>query len=141
MKLRNGGVVDADDISRGWLLNRVLGNKHMAANDEDEGDEEANPAGNGRPELGRNASKWGARGISVSADEGVLAGESQRQASYDDQESGVIDAADVDGDAKMKDPDELAKVLDDEDESEEDGTLPVPGESSHGVTNGSEWRG
>ncbi|KAB8304142.1 hypothetical protein EYC80_003562 [Monilinia laxa] len=143
VKLRNGGVVDADDISRGWLLNRVLGNKHMAGNEDDEGDEEANPAGSGRREVGRNSSKWGARGISVSADDGVLAGESQRQASFEGQESGVIDGADVDGDAKMKDPDELAKILDDDgDESEEDGTLPIPGESStHGVSNGSEWRG
>ncbi|KAJ8065917.1 hypothetical protein OCU04_005016 [Sclerotinia nivalis] len=142
VKLRNGGVVDADDISRGWLLNRVLGNKHMAGTEEDEGDEEATPALGGRQDTGRNASKWGARGISVSADEGVLVGESQRHASFEGQESGVVDAADVDGDAKMKDPDELARILDEDgEESEEDGTLPKPGESSSGVSNGSEWRG
>ncbi|ESZ93118.1 hypothetical protein SBOR_6490 [Sclerotinia borealis F-4128] len=151
VKLRNGGVVDADDISRGWLLSRVLGNKHMTATEDDEGDEEASPAGNGRPELGRGGSKWGARGISVSADEDVLAGENQRQASFAfaEQESGVIDAdaadlEDLDGDAKMKDPDELARILDDDgEESEEDGTMPSVGEGSLGVGvgNGAEWRG
>ncbi|KAF7852951.1 hypothetical protein EAF04_010828 [Stromatinia cepivora] len=142
VKLRSGGVVDADDISRGWLLNRVLGNKHMAGTEEHEGDEEATPALGGRQDTGRNTSKWGARGISVSADDGVLAGESQRHASFEGQESGVVDAADVDGDAKMKDPDELARILDEDgEESEEDGTLPKPGGSSSGVSNGSEWRG
>ncbi|TGO81816.1 hypothetical protein BPOR_1005g00010 [Botrytis porri] len=140
VKLRNGGVVDADDISRGWLLNRVLGNKHMVGtDDDDEGDEEANTVG--RQEPSRNGTKWGARGISVSADEGVLAGESHRQAGFEGQESGVV-GADVDKDAKMKDPDELARILDEDEgeESEEDGTLPIPGGSGSGVSNGSEWR-
>ena len=30
VKLRNGGVVDADDLRRGWLLNRIFG-KHVDA--------------------------------------------------------------------------------------------------------------
>lgn len=145
VKLRNGGVVDAEDMGRGWLIGRVLGNKHIAGSqsEEDEDDVEANQ---GRPNLGRNGSaggnKWGARGISVSADEGVLVGESQRQPSYEGQESGVVNAADVDGDAKMKDPDELARILDDDgEESEEDGTLPAGGESSGpSAGNGAEWR-
>ncbi|TVY53364.1 ER lumen protein-retaining receptor, partial [Lachnellula suecica] len=80
VKLRHGGIVDADDMRRGWLLRTVFGNKTMVGNiDEDEsapalGDEES---GSRRQPPGPG-SKWGSRGISVSADEGVLADESER---------------------------------------------------------------
>ena len=138
VKLRNGGVVDADDLSRGWLLRRIFGNKrfaqdHTAGDAED--DEEGAPAlGGGRnnfnhhhgsnPRNGGNGSvrpKWGSRGISISADEGVLEHERERGEAHfgdddsdDDQEHGVTDV--VDPDAKMQDPDELARALDEEEE-------------------------
>jgi hypothetical protein len=73
----------------------------------------------------------------VSADNGVLESESDRV--FQDQEDGIIDTGDdADPDAKMKDPDELAKILEDDDESD-DGFAPA-GESSGKVGNGSEWR-
>lgn len=139
VKLRNGGVVDADDLRRGWLLNRIFG-RHVDS--EEPEDEESAPAlGGGRNgSAGARAtrSKWGKRGISVSADDGVL-DHNQAFSEEDDEEHGITDGL-VDPDAKMKDPDELARVLDDEDE---DGTLPSThgngnGEPS-GVRNGDEW--
>lgn len=69
VKLRNGGVVDSEDLNRGWLVSRLLG-RGRASMDEEE-----------RPAIGTNGDirrpishggRWGARGISVSADEGVL---------------------------------------------------------------------
>ncbi|KAF1990375.1 ER lumen protein retaining receptor, partial [Aulographum hederae CBS 113979] len=78
VKLRAGGVVDSDDLNRGWLVGRVLGNKHINPDPDDDDADEAAPAlgsrlddeENQRPQNGR-AKGWGARGISVSADEGV----------------------------------------------------------------------
>lgn len=139
VKLRNGGVVDADDMRRGWLLNRIFG-KHV---DVEPDDEESAPA------LGRSAGggdgsqgsarrpgtrpKWGSRGISVSADDGIL--EQERANQQRDEE---LDSA-VDPDAKMKDPDELARVLDDDDD--DDDTLPSAHNGSpSGVNSGAEWR-
>ncbi|KAK4218240.1 ER lumen protein-retaining receptor [Rhypophila decipiens] len=116
VKLRNGGVVDADDLRRGWLLRRIFGNKHLAVQEEDE---ESAPALGGRGGAGGglgggrgpSRAKWGSRGISVSADDGVL-----------DHEVGLSDD-EAAGDARaMRDPDELARALDEDDD--EDGTLP-----------------
>ncbi|KAK4128692.1 hypothetical protein N657DRAFT_639183 [Parathielavia appendiculata] len=163
VKLRNGGVVDADDLSRGWLLRRIFGSKRFtqdidgAASD----DEESAPALGGGRRTNYNhhygggsgggvggRPKWGSRGISISADEGVLEHERARvlDGDNDDEEHGVTDI--VDPDAKMRDPDELARALD------EDGDLDGAGSSSQqkqatahtdsqgqpsGVRNGDEW--
>ncbi|KAI9170799.1 LOW QUALITY PROTEIN: ER lumen protein-retaining receptor [Paramyrothecium foliicola] len=133
VKLRGGGVVDADDMSRGWLLRRIFGKRFQAADHED--DEESGPAlggdGNNR---GSGRPKWGSRGISVSADEGVL--ETDRL----NAESADLDGA-VDPDAKMQDPDELARALDDDDDdaaarpSSHKNVQPPP----NGIRNGDEW--
>ena len=139
--------MDADDMSRGWLLRTVFGNKHVVGNVDDD-DEESAPAlggsanGNGTPKPGprTGSSKWGSRGISVSADDGVLQSERQREDAFKRQEEGIVDTAheDADPDAKMKDPDELARILDDDDESD-NGVLPA-GEGSASVGNGAVWR-
>ena len=64
VKLRRGGVVDSEDLGRGWLVGRFVGRKSV---DFDYDQEEARPADqDNRP---KNA--WGRRGISVSADEDV----------------------------------------------------------------------
>ena len=65
VKLRNGGVVDSEDLSRGWLVSRVLGKGH-----EDVDEEIANA--HGQPQNGTTKparSGWGARGVSISADD------------------------------------------------------------------------
>jgi len=64
VKLRHGGVVDSDDLGRGWLVGRFVGRKSV----DFDFDEEA--AGQ-RNDTTQPKNKWGRRGISVSADEGV----------------------------------------------------------------------
>lgn len=63
VKLRQGGVVDSEDLGRGWLVGRFAGRKSV----DFDYDEESAPR---REETGPK-NKWGRRGISVSADEGV----------------------------------------------------------------------
>ncbi|WYZ44148.1 hypothetical protein EsH8_VII_000584 [Colletotrichum jinshuiense] len=135
VKLRNGGIVDADDMRRGWLLNRIFGKRIDVHSD----DEESAPALGGDDSQARRGSrpKWGARGISVSADEGVLDTDRDNQRRAEEFDGGV------DPDAKMKDPDELARVLDDD---EDDDINQASGSSGNingsptGIQNGSEWR-
>ncbi|KAK1980829.1 ER lumen protein retaining receptor [Colletotrichum cereale] len=131
VKLRNGGIVDADDLRRGWLLNRIFGKRIDTQSDDEEsapalGDDEGQTRRGGRP-------KWGARGISVSADEGVLDTERDNQRRAEELD-GVVDP-----DAKMQDPDELARVLDDEDDDESNHAAGSSG-APNGIDNGSEWR-
>ncbi len=138
--------MDADDLRNSWLLRTVFRHKAVVGNVDDEESVPqlgGSPTRNGRPNAaGRNgSSKWGSRGISVSADDGVLAGERERQNAFHGQEEGIVNSftgEDADPDAKMKDPDELAKILDDDDE-DDDGVLPS-GDGSGRVGNGSEWR-
>lgn len=64
VKLRHGGVVDSDDLERGWLVGRLVGRKNVDFDfDEETGDQ--------RNDTVQPKNKWGRRGISVSADEGV----------------------------------------------------------------------
>lgn len=127
VKLRSGGIVDADDLSKSWVLRRVL---RRGRNSED-GDEESRPALGDDAEYEQNVSRegsrgraggWGRRGISVSADDDVLAAE---------REGSPIAA-----DARMRDPDELARILHDEDDS--DVETPVAPKST--PIGGEEWR-
>lgn len=127
--------MDAQDYRRGWFIGRLIGD-NVRIDTED--DEESGPTlgGNGHAQGGRSTRpKWGSRGISVSADEGVYEREPLNRPGADDLDEPI------DPDAKMQDPDDLAKALDDD---EEDATLPGPGRSSNGessgVGNGNEWR-
>ncbi|KAG5950690.1 hypothetical protein E4U53_004587 [Claviceps sorghi] len=144
VKLRGGGIVDADDLRRGWLLSRIFGKRFESHDD----DEESTPAlgdhGHGQEARRPARPGWGARGISISADEDVFDQDGHRG---DDGLQGRVDP-----DAKMQDPDELAKALDDDDddeEEEEDGTsatasssskLPKGANFSNGIRSGDEWR-
>lgn len=70
VKLRNGGVVDSDDLSRGFLVSRIFG--HGDASLDDEETAGLNDASNGNARgKARAGGQWGQRGISISADEGV----------------------------------------------------------------------
>ncbi|KFX96131.1 hypothetical protein V497_01654 [Pseudogymnoascus sp. VKM F-4516 (FW-969)] len=129
VKLRSGGVVDADDLSKSWVLRRVL----RRGRNSEEVDEEARPAlgDDGEYEehvsVGREGSRgraggWGRRGISVSADDDVLAAER--------------DGSPIAPDARMRDPDELAKILHDEDDSDTEAS----GAPKATPIGGEEWR-
>ncbi|KJZ73212.1 hypothetical protein HIM_07409 [Hirsutella minnesotensis 3608] len=134
VKLRGGGIVDADDMGRGWLLRRIFG-KHVEVPDDEEGAPALGGHGEGRRD-GRP--KWGSRGISVSADEGVLDAERHDQADGEDDDA-------LDPDARMQDPDELAKALDDDDDAfaaagSPSSTREIGQGTPRGMNSGSEWR-
>jgi hypothetical protein len=123
VKLRHGGVVDSDDLSRGWLISRIIGRKSG------DFDEEETPAlggqGDGagaRPKSG--ARGWGPRGVSVSADEGVHEHEPQR-----------VKAANPDPESQP-----LADPTAFEDDEDSDAELVSGYVSPSGVSNGEEWR-
>ncbi|KAL1596372.1 hypothetical protein SLS60_009018 [Paraconiothyrium brasiliense] len=121
VKLRRGGVVDSEDLGRGWLVGRFVGRKSV---DFDYDEEEARPADeNGRP---KNA--WGRRGVSVSADEGVH-GAPRRKSPVSGNE---------DPEAQP-----LADPAAFEDDDSDDGldAPPPPARTTHesGVSGGDEW--
>jgi hypothetical protein len=67
VKLRRGGVVDSEDLGRGWLVGRFVGRKSVDFDFEEEEAGQRDEDEDTRPKT-----QWGRRGISVSADEGVL---------------------------------------------------------------------
>ncbi|KFY16755.1 hypothetical protein V492_01116 [Pseudogymnoascus sp. VKM F-4246] len=129
VKLRSGGVVDADDLNKSWLLRRVL----RRGRDSQEDDEAARPALGDDAEYEGDISRtegsrgraggWGRRGISVSADEDVLAAERG-------------EGSPIAKDARMRDPDELARILHDEDDSD----VEAEGAPEATPIAGAEWR-
>ena len=130
--------MDAQDYRRGWFIGRIIGDNVRVDTDDDE---ESGPAlgDDGHGQTGRSARpKWGARGISVSADEGVFEHEPLNRPEGEGED---LDDEPMDPDAKMRDPDDLAKALDDDDD---DGTLPGPHQGANGepsgVRGGDEWR-
>lgn len=132
VKLRNGGVVDSDDLSRGWLMSKVLG---RGAPDMDEEDRVATNDGY-QAQTARHVgsrSGWGARGISVSADEGILEGSGPRSRPLP-----------VDADSVAR-PEEAVGISEggEVDDSDDD-NLPSNNGTTNGslkdVGNGEEWR-
>ena len=61
VKLRGGSVVDADDLSKGFLVNRFA---HVRTADQDE-EEAEHPEEEQRPRV----NNWGKRGVSIRADD------------------------------------------------------------------------
>ncbi|KAI6860460.1 hypothetical protein KC338_g6983 [Hortaea werneckii] len=120
VKLRGGGVVDSDDLTKSFLVRRFIGKRGSTGSEDGEADEDAEALARqengtiqdgGRSAGGRN---WGARGISVSADDTLAEHErpgARRQESYSD-------AAQADA-QPMADP---ASFEDDDD----DGDAPPP---------------
>jgi len=109
VKLRGGGVVDSDDLSKSFLVRRFIGHPRAGQDGEDEDDivdeDTATLAGqengtirpNGPPRT-RSGRSWGPRGISVSADDTLAEHERPGDgigASYAD-DAGTQDAQMVD---------------------------------------------
>lgn len=67
VKLRNGGVVDSEDLRQGWLVRSLAARNGI----DEEATAETGPmlSNNGKSSSGRFAGNWGAREISISADE------------------------------------------------------------------------
>lgn len=69
VKLRNGGIVDSEDMRRSWLVSKLI-NPRAAVHQEAEEeplDPEADAENGATPRSRSN--RWGPRGISVSADD------------------------------------------------------------------------
>ena len=128
VKLRNGGVVDSEDLSRGWLVSRLLGRGRASLDEEEQpaigtdGDSIRRPA--------RNGVRWGTRGISVSADEGIL---DQPQ-----QDTKKVHP----GDSAARDNGLAGTLEDDRHEDSDDGIIPSlngANGTSKGFSDGAEW--
>ena len=118
VKLRNGGVVDSDDLSRGWLLRRLLGRQGGSIDEEDRTGNE-NPAEDPRTS---SRGKWGVRGISISADD-------ETEGPWD---SGTGVTQDRDSKSKARD---FSDTLDETEERGDDGVLPLT-DRTNGVKSG-----
>lgn len=127
VKLRNGGIVDSDDLSRGFLVSRVLGRADGTLDDEERAVTNDPDDGSAGPTKGGKG-KWGPRGVSVSADEDVL---DSRPKSKGNSHSKTSNNSD----------DGLAGLMDSDNSEDEDSR---PNGHSMGFTNGDthaeEWR-
>lgn len=68
VKLRGGSVVDSEDLSKGWLVSRLLGKRGSSA-DEEDGPAFNHHDGADDSRTKAQSQRWGPSGISVSADE------------------------------------------------------------------------
>ena len=121
--MRNGGVIDSEDISRGWIIGRIIGRRHSGV------DEEEGPTKGGSNHDIKNT-RWGPRGISVSADEDDAAQQIQKKELHPGhkttREDNFSDIFEDDGD---------------EDETIHDSKSAPPPDVGHDVgLSGHEWR-
>ncbi|KZF24479.1 hypothetical protein L228DRAFT_228470 [Xylona heveae TC161] len=135
VKLRGGGVVDSDDLRRGWFLKRIFGTRPSDHDDEETVfDEEQAP----HERLGRTRThpKWGARGISITADDDLFdrpqTTKFPSDLARDHERTGILNT-------------DLGVDDDDNDEVRENVTPQTNGAHSNGihtngVSNGDEWR-
>ncbi len=115
VKLRNGGIVDSDDLSRGFLVSRVLGQVDSGMDDEERGGIDGSSDNPSAPAPIKRGN-WGARGVSVSADE-VLVDPPGKDTSPKPYGDGLTD-------------------LVEEDDSEDD----IDGRDQNGHMGGDPWR-
>lgn len=133
VKLRGGGIVDSEDLRKGWLVNRVFN----AGRPSTEIDEESLPAANGNGAIHSDVSanggppkrnRWGARDISISADD-TLEEHQQRN-------KGKMPQRDLNGTRE-----EAAPILEEDDlfsDGEEDAPS-INGQSHPVLNSGQEW--
>ena len=107
VKLRAGGVVDSEDLRKGWLVNRVIDTGRSSH----EEDPEAQPNDHApeEPRPSKPANKWGIRGVSISADDTLHDHHKGKAKATDSSEStGMLD----NDDAFLSDEDDDAPALD-----------------------------
>ena len=128
VKLRNGGIIDSEDLSRGWLVGKVMGRGVPELDEEDP----LTVDGSNNGGLGRAQVKWAVpRGISVSADEELFQPRQKRRTRTHPATviRGNEDAAMLEGNSEAEDS--------------SDSITPPNGQqntSIHDVGNGEEWR-
>lgn len=92
VKLRNGGVVDSEDYGNSWIVNRVMNFRASRQSTDEEQhlrDEEAEVNGQS------NHNRWGARGISIAADDTLESNDHHKGHHRDDSLDGF--SGDEDG--------------------------------------------
>ncbi|KAK0307870.1 hypothetical protein LTR01_005201 [Friedmanniomyces endolithicus] len=113
VKLRGGGVVDGDDLSKSFLVRRFIGHGRGSAEEEDLADEDTalvrQENGTASAPTARGGRSWGARGISVSADDTLA-----------EHDRVTIAARNTGG--GMADP----AAFEDEDDNDDDTDSPLP---------------
>ena len=130
VKLRGGGIVDSEDLRKGWLVNKVI----SAGRPSSEIDEESLPAANGHENLPGNVephkpTRWGARGVSVSADDTL---EEHQQKSKANMARTTLDGTDEEAAAILEEDDDLFS------DGEED-ARPLGGQDHPVLNSDHEW--
>lgn len=109
VKLRGGGVVDADDLRKGWLVNKVIQHTQQGV-DEQADPESGNVQHNGHAPAPK-VNRWGPRGISISADDTLQAHDRVKRPG---QKADSLESAPIlDEDTFASDEDDDAPILDD----------------------------
>ena len=106
VKLRGGGIVDADDLSKSFIVRRIIGTR--SENPQDDEIEEGGPLERqeNRTRFPGQGRYWGRRGISVSADEDLPeheasgAAEMRDPSHFEDEEEDVPTPPSKDDDHK-----------------------------------------
>jgi hypothetical protein len=122
VKLRGGGIVDSDDLQRGWIIRRIFGNARQSM-------DHSAPEG----EEGQDQN-WGARGISVSADEDI---ERHGEGAIPER---TVRKDYTDGNGKVPESQPILESDDEDIDLDEEDILPPANGKHNGVTGGEEWR-
>ncbi|KAF3222733.1 hypothetical protein TWF192_008776 [Orbilia oligospora] len=99
IKLRGGALIDEDEVGRGWLLGRILGGDRHVDHQEELRDVDVENGDSNHRSTSGLPQHWGPRGISVSADDGILDLEADADAQHllaDPDQFEVGDQEDVD---------------------------------------------
>jgi ER lumen protein retaining receptor len=129
VKLRSGGVVDSEDLRKGWLVNRVLGaGRRSTEVDEEDGYasvENSAAAANGQA---RVPTRWGARGVSISADDTLE--------EYQPNDKGKSRSS---GQGAQREQEPILEGEEDLLTDDEEDALPIPDPREPVLNSGQEW--
>ncbi|KAI9659118.1 MAG: hypothetical protein M1821_002078 [Bathelium mastoideum] len=148
VKLRGGGIVDSDDLSRGWLVSRLIGRERQDLEDGERrpASNAASGPGNGLVGSGtrraQSTNKWGPRGISVSADEGLAEEDSRasrKQNIKPNALNGYVDHG-QNTDHELADPSAFEDDIDPADGKDAWDAQASSETGLRGVGDGAEWR-
>lgn len=119
VKLRGGGIVDSDDLSKSFLVRRFVGrprNTNSGEDEEDIADEDAALAGQENGTIRPSGNRWGSRGVSVSADDTLQ------------------EHMDRDAQPRFQDPSEFEDIDDDDVDAPPPPAKDIPGQKKQSTT-------